>query len=574
MRHKLGPVTAGLALCLAAALPGHAASPAEVELKADIDGVIAKLGASSSGFVRWDGADSVAIRPQGDGAVAEISNARITIDAHDAQPARITLDRVEISRASGPDNSVKLGIVLPRDAVVQGAKGEQTRLRLKDATANLVFDAPSGRIRATELALAGGRLEDKESGDWLSFGPLSALSKLVGTADGGWDGPISFELKGIEFFFTEAPVGGSIERIGYTAESAGPDFAALNRVRDRVEALQKNEKAPPGERLDALLESLSDLAILFSVAKGEMTMERLVARAPTGEPLVAFDSANIGGGVTGLAGDAAALRITIKHEGLALAPSILDTDKVPQRVVLDFGIEEVETAALRAIVDAARKLRGDAGDAARLAAQQQMLGAAARLHPVLRIYDLAVETPDVGVAATAELTGSPLAPKGYTAQGDVAVRGLDALPKLVGPAPFAEYLPLLNEIGAPASGGDGTSRVAFHLASAPPKWLTINGHDVSPWWMGGDSGSARPLRPAHPVMTGDDVRTVQRALASAAIPAPRNGRYDGATAVAVARFQKQSGLSVNGVVDAATRQKLGVKAEPAPPEGPRKPPGR
>jgi hypothetical protein len=545
-------------LCLAIALPRHAASQAETELKADIDNIIKKFETSTEGFVKWDGADRVDVRPQGDGAVAEISNARIVIDAKDAQPARISFDRIEISRATGPDNSIKLGIAFPRQALVRGSKGEEATLQLKDATAKAVLDAQSGRARETELSLAGGRMEDKKGGNWFSFGPLSMSSKLVGTAGGGWSGPASFELKGVEFFFTEGPVAGLIERIGYSAEASGPDLAALNRVRDRVDALQQQKDMPQNERLDALFDLLPNLTSLFAVAKGEAVVERFVVRAANGEPLVAFDTASFGGGLTGLSGDAAALRMTIKHDGLTIAPMLLDKEKVPQRVVLDFGVEAVETAALRSIIEAARKLNGD--DASKNAAQQQMLGTAARLNPTFRIYDLVFDTPDVGLDGTAEVKGSPLAPKGYTASGAVAVRGFDVLPRLAGAAPLIEYLPLLGEIGSTAAGGDGTPRVKFQLASAPPKWLTINGNDVSPWFMG-SAGSPRELRPANPAMTGDDVRAVQRARAAATIQAPQNGRYDGPTAVAVARFQKRNGLNVNGVVDAATRQKLALKPE-------------
>jgi len=69
------------------------------------------------------------------------------------------------------------------------------------------------------------------------------------------------------------------------------------------------------------------------------------------------------------------------------------------------------------------------------------------------------------------------------------------------------------------------------------------------------------------------VRAVQRALASAKITAPQSGTYDGATAAGVAQFQKQNGLNVDGVVNAATRDKLGVKPAP-PPGGVVKPPSR
>jgi peptidoglycan hydrolase-like protein with peptidoglycan-binding domain len=75
------------------------------------------------------------------------------------------------------------------------------------------------------------------------------------------------------------------------------------------------------------------------------------------------------------------------------------------------------------------------------------------------------------------------------------------------------------------------------------------------------------LRPAVPPLSGADVGAVQHALAAAKIETPQNGTYDGATAAAVARFQKANALDADGVVDVATRQKLGVKPEPPHPSG-------
>ncbi|HKS88411.1 MAG TPA: peptidoglycan-binding domain-containing protein, partial [Stellaceae bacterium] len=101
----------------------------------------------------------------------------------------------------------------------------------------------------------------------------------------------------------------------------------------------------------------------------------------------------------------------------------------------------------------------------------------------------------------------------------------------------------------------------FYLASTPQKPLSLNGNNIIAWFGGGKSapGMPRDLRPAEPAMHGADVAAVQAALADAHIKAPQNGSYDGATAAAVARFQKANGLDSNGVVDAVTRQKLGVK---------------
>jgi peptidoglycan hydrolase-like protein with peptidoglycan-binding domain len=57
------------------------------------------------------------------------------------------------------------------------------------------------------------------------------------------------------------------------------------------------------------------------------------------------------------------------------------------------------------------------------------------------------------------------------------------------------------------------------------------------------------------------VRSVQRALAAAKIPIEPDGIYNSSTAAAVAHFQKLRGLNVSGVVDAETRQRLGVLPE-------------
>jgi hypothetical protein len=186
------------------------------------------------------------------------------------------------------------------------------------------------------------------------------------------------------------------------------------------------------------------------------------------------------------------------------------------------------------------------------------------LNPTFHVYDIAIDTQEVGVDLTAEAHGSPLAPKGYTASGDLAVRGFDAIPKLSGGIPFAQYLPVLREIGVEGTAPDGTPRLRFHLTSAPTNWITINSNDVSAWFDGTETAAAQPrlLKPFDPPMRGPDVKIVQRALAAAKIPVEQDGEYSSATAGAVAEFQKQNGLNVSGVVDAATRRRLGELGDP------------
>jgi len=313
MQVKHGSTAAALALCLALASPSGAANAAGPELKAEIDGLLDKLEANTHGLLKWDGADRMEIRQDGDAAVADIANARISIGSPEAKPgatrSRVSFDYIEIRRARGPEGSVNLSAVFPREAILRTADGGETKLALKDATATAIIDGQSGRARTIDLAFAEARIDDKATGDWLTFGPLSLSSKVIGAADGGWTAPIDVEMKQIEFFFTEGPVGGAIDRIAYSARSAGPDLAALNRLRDRADQLRQEGgrqegDSPPAARLDALIDLLPTIPSLFSLAKGELTVEGVAVRAPTGEPYVAIAKANMGGALTGLSGDA------------------------------------------------------------------------------------------------------------------------------------------------------------------------------------------------------------------------------------------------------------------------------
>jgi hypothetical protein len=238
--------------------------------------------------------------------------------------------------------------------------------------------------------------------------------------------------------------------------------------------------------------------------------------------------------------------------------------------MLDFGVADLSTQALTNLLHALitatdQRVSGESeSEAKKQEALQQALGAAAMLNPTFHIYEVAIDTDEVGVNLKAEAKGSPLTPKGYKASGDVAVRGFDSIPKLSSGIPFAQYLPVLREIGVEGTAPDGTPRLQFHLASAPTDWIAINNNDVSAWFDGTEAAAAQPrlLKPSDPPMRGADVKNVQRALAVAKISVEQDGEYNSTTAGAVARFQKQNGLNVSGVVDAATGRRLGELGEP------------
>jgi hypothetical protein len=555
-----------LIVTLAFVAPARAADPDVDRFKAEIDAFVGRLGPSSNDVVRWVGSDPYEIRRDGGVLVALITNARLSLGGQ--QIGGFTLDRIEIRQLGTREDGklIELAVQLPREVTLREADGTETKITLKDATANALIEPQSGRGRETAIAIASARLEQPNTGAWVSIGPLSMGSKLVAEPNGGWSGPVDFEAANVEYFVPQVPVGGRINRLTFSGRNAGPSLAALNELRDAIDKLQTDDSRSPEARGAAFLAILPTITAPFGSMSGEFAVDGVTVRSLMGEALVTLAKAGITIAVTGLDAEAAAIRFGIRHEGFELAPSILDAAKVPHRVVFDLGISDISTHALGKLVRAASMMM-DANRASENEDQQKkrqaselLLGAAAMLDPSFHIYDIAIATGDVGVDLTGEAKGSPLAPKGYTAAGELAVRGFDAIPKLGVQLPFADYLPILREVGVEQTAPDGTPRLAFHLASAPPKWMTINGNDVGAWFddVEAKRGQARLLKPADPPMQGTDVKSVQRALAAARIAVEQDGVYNSATAAAVARFQKQNGINVSGVVDSATRQRLGI----------------
>lgn len=562
---------------LAVAPPTPAAEPDLDRFKAEIDAFVGRLGPSSNGVVRWAGSDPFEIRRDGDMLVAVIDNARLSFESQPS--AALKLDRVEIRRIGEKEEGrlIELALLLPTAMTLSDADGAETKITLNDATATAVVDAQSGRGRETAVKIASARLDQPKSGTWVDIGPLSMASKLVSEPNGGWSAPVEFEANEIRYFLPQAPIGGGIDRIAFDGRSAGPRLDQLDKLRDAIDRLQTDDSRSSEARRAAFLAVLPTLAAPFGTINGQFSLNGLTIRSVAGEVLLSLAKAAAGSEISGLDTEAAALRFSIRYERLDLAPSVLEPLKVPHQAVLDIGVVDLSTEALTKLLEAVALLTDERATGERDAdekkrqAIQQALGAAAMLNPTFLIYNAAVDTEDVGADLTAEAKGSPLAPKGYSAAGELVVRGFDALPTLAGGMPFAEYLPVLREIGSTEKAPDGTPRVVFHLASAPPKWITINGNDVGAWFEAAEPepGQSRLLKPADPPMQGNDVKAVQIALAAAQIPVEQNGIYTPATAAAVARFQKQKGINTSGVVDAETRQRLGLSAE-MPRQGGRK----
>jgi hypothetical protein len=565
---RLGAVAAAMIVSLTAAAPASAAQPDLDRFKSEIDAFVGSLGHRTKGLVKWTGSDPYEIRREGDALVAVIANVRLSLNAqgHD----HLTLDRVEIRQIGqkSEDQPTELALSLPGKITLHETDGAETEITLTGGAATATLEARSGRRQGTTVSIAGMRIKRPETGAWVAIGPLSLNSKLAAEPDGSWSDPIEFEVKRIEYFAPEGPFGGGIDRIAFTGKSAGPRLHELDKFRDAIEALQNDDSRTPGERGAALLAMLPTTPAPFAMIRGELDLEGLTLHNLAGETLVSLAKAGSMLEISGLDAADTALRLTLHHDGLELAPSILEKAKTPYRVTLDLGVSDLSTRTLGMLLQAAGTManmdRASEGESQQQQqAVQQALGAAMMLNPTFHIYNAAVDTADVGIHLTVEAKGSPLSPKGYAAAGELAVRGFDALTRLSAGMPLAEFLPVLKALGVEKSAPDGTSQIDFRLASVPTKWITINGNDVSAWFVGIEAEPGRPrlLKPMDPPMRGDDVKRVQQALAAAKIPVAQDGAYSPSTAAAVARFQKGIGINANGVVDAETRRRLGVRPD-------------
>ncbi len=568
MRTGLHRTSAAIAIAVVIGLgsPLRAAEP-DPELdhfKAEVQALVVGLAPLTDGALEWVVADPFDIRRDGDSMVAVITNAKLALHADEL--IHVGFDRLEVRQKGRQDGTqpVELAILLPKELTVDGADGAEARLTVTDGRASAVVDPRSGRTRDMAVAIAAARLDHPGSGASLDFGPLTMTSKLVAEPGGGWSAPFDLELKKVAFAVPQQGAG-AIERIAVTGKSAGPRLAELEKLRDDIDAAQNAKQLSPDARLARLLAILPRVPSVFGTIRGEAALDGLKVRDAAGGPLVALAKAEIMTEATGFDGDKGAIRVTIRQDGLEVAPSLLDPRQAPQRIVVDFGVEDLKTEAVRALLRALGEADA-AGEAEKQQAGERLLGALAGLDPTFRIYDAAIDTREIGADLTAEAKGSPLSPAGYTARGDLVVRGFDAIPGL-GLDSLAEYLPLLKELAVDDKAPDGAPRVRFRLASSPAKWATVNGNDVSLWFESAEPGPGRPrlLKPADPPLQGADVTSVQRALAAAGIAVAEDGVYRPSTAAAVARFQKQKAINVSGVVDDKTRQLLGV-AEPAPPE--------
>ena len=542
-------------------------------LKMEVEAYIHRFETSTGGRLRWDGADTFDVKTSGDTATATIVNAHLSFRKNPDDPnpvVSITLDRLEIRRAPGSGaNLTEYAVAFPPLTTVSGSDGTNVAISLTDARTTLVLEAPGDRQRAASSTLTSARIEQKDSKNWARVGPITSSWKIVPGDNGSYRTPFDFDLKGFELFAADAPLTVGIDHIVHTGEVVGSSLAELDAMRDRLAEIRDQDSSD--QKIAAWLAVLPKIFVVFGSSHGELTVEGVTAKKSDTDIQMSLKKAVFGGSFTGLDGDKASIRLTFHQDGLTISPALVPDVRVPRQVAVDLSLDDIATSALRTLAEAASESAPSATEEQRQKAKQQVIATVLTVSPVLHLHEASIDFKDFKIAATGEAKRAPPMPIGYSAIADIAVRGFDALSEVVTDNLGRAYLPLLKFIGVGETGADGTPVSKFHLTSAFGQTLVVNGSNIATWFdthASGGPGQPRTLRLADPPMNGDDVRAVQKALGTGQ-KGLIDGVYDGATALAVARFQKDSGLNVDGVVDAKTRDKLGIA--PPPPPSPAQP---
>ncbi|MEG4246247.1 glycoside hydrolase family protein [Microcoleus sp. Pol10_D6] len=124
----------------------------------------------------------------------------------------------------------------------------------------------------------------------------------------------------------------------------------------------------------------------------------------------------------------------------------------------------------------------------------------------------------------------------------------------------ANQFPVWNKVNSEPWLGLTRRRLAERALFLGKPWQSFLSYEGTGEEVIGETSpeGSRTLKLTEPIMQGEDVRRVQKALKAAGINLEPDGFFGNDTDKAVRQFQKQKGLTVDGVVGTPTRKELGI----------------
>ena len=172
-------------------------------------------------------------------------------------------------------------------------------------------------------------------------------SKLSAEPNGGWSGPVEFEVKNIDYSLPQLPLAGGISRIAFNGRSAGPSLDALDKLRETIDGLRADDGQSPEARGAAFLAALSSMTAPFSSINGDFAVDGARRPKPAGEALVSLAKAGITIAITGLdSADGRAPRSAFSMTGSSSRLRSSNRPRCRAAPCFDLGVDDISTQAL------------------------------------------------------------------------------------------------------------------------------------------------------------------------------------------------------------------------------------
>ncbi|HLJ64332.1 MAG TPA: peptidoglycan-binding domain-containing protein [Stellaceae bacterium] len=432
--------------------------------------------------------------------------------------------------------------------------GNEVSAALTHARGSAAIDTERGRSVKTRFDIDGMTVQIPDAKGQVAIVKAWSEGGLDLDAKGAWVTSTTGGLEHIEIMFDGVSPGSTSNRVmidgmAFESHSNGANFTAYQHFIDNLGKLGDTPgQTPDGNIFANLTAGLHEAGTGVKLTGIKMEGISNQADAET----ATIKSLELKTVVSGIDQKAASLRLIYQHEDFAAASAPADIASVlPRRTHFDLEIGDIDTQELMNALVGGKDATGAVAVMAVVAKAQ------------LLVHDLSLEGDAASLSAKGEARFSSGTPLNLTGEGDVLVRGIQAIADLQNPfsAEISDILPIFEALGSPQQNPQhGDKELRYRIEATPAGELLVNGADLSVL-VGAEEAPAdkagqRALLPRDPAMEGEDVKKIQKALLDRHLLTDLTGRYDPTTAAAVIRFQKQVKLNADGVVNEATRAAL------------------
>jgi len=488
-------LAAGLALTAAwPVAPARAQTADEFRRQVDsyLDRMRTRLGAEAK--IRQREATTVA--PDGNGLKATLSG--VGIDLKDG--GGLDLGTVEVTRRPATDRTHAIEVGIPPRITLQDDTGKPAgTLTTAKTQMRIVVETADQRLREAELTADGLQIVVPAAEVDVKVASVNGSSRLVDGPDQRASAPAGIELKGMEIRNTANKAAAKVGQLSAKYMLEGLRLADLDAFEALIDELFKLAEVASGG-VDITKEAvglLNKLSMPLTNLSYTIEASDLDIADDAGQPAVALPKLSTGLGLSGLDGDAAALRIGYVHEGLKIAGLGIDADYVPNAVTIDLGLEKLPLATLLTLGRGELEkiaVDPDAYDPDPMVINEAA-GALFGAESALRIHGLKVDSPKLGGTLNGLFTLDASGPFMVSGAGELLLVGLEALmqersrgTQSPEDAQINAYLALVMGFGKREQSGTGPVAHRYAIEVKAAGELLINGNDMTPLIMGLQGG--------------------------------------------------------------------------------------